>query len=241
MAEIEFWIQIENHSWDVSPNNIDRISGEDIQTLTGGAAPVVKTLTSPVTGTVTTQNIVGGVGLVQIPRTDGTTRRTPPLTRSTGLLHDVRDQHSGCAIGGNMDTPALKDPSLSAVGLLDEVKAHSCKERARANLRSTIWRLRRTNQDVVTASRLVRRVRDIREDVTEFIGHANSLAGKSTARSPFRRLALGNPHEARFRDSFSHWKERLWPHSATQAPTRRLEYVTRFEGTHFLPVSGGAS
>jgi len=24
MAGIEYWIQIENHAWDVAPNNIDR-------------------------------------------------------------------------------------------------------------------------------------------------------------------------------------------------------------------------
>ncbi|MGH9674858.1 MAG: hypothetical protein ACRD44_16910, partial [Bryobacteraceae bacterium] len=49
MALIEFWIQLENHAWDTAPNNIDRMSGEDIQQLLGNG-PVVKTLVSPITG-----------------------------------------------------------------------------------------------------------------------------------------------------------------------------------------------
>jgi hypothetical protein len=49
MPTIEYWIQIENHAWDTSPNNIDRMTGETIQQATGNS-PVVKTLTSPVTG-----------------------------------------------------------------------------------------------------------------------------------------------------------------------------------------------
>lgn len=49
MATIEFWIQLENHPWDVAPNNIDRISGLNIKDLTGGN-PVSRTLTSPETG-----------------------------------------------------------------------------------------------------------------------------------------------------------------------------------------------
>ncbi len=51
MATIEYWIQIENHAWDVSPHNIDRITGQNMQQITG-KAPVVKMLTSPVTGAV---------------------------------------------------------------------------------------------------------------------------------------------------------------------------------------------
>jgi plastocyanin len=51
MATIEYWIQLENHAWDVAPNNIDRMSGQTIQQLTSPPqAPVPKTLTSPVTG-----------------------------------------------------------------------------------------------------------------------------------------------------------------------------------------------
>jgi len=46
----EYWIQLENRWWDVSPNNIDRMTGLQIQAIPGNAAPVVKSLTSPVTG-----------------------------------------------------------------------------------------------------------------------------------------------------------------------------------------------
>jgi plastocyanin len=51
MATIDVWIQIENHAWDVSPNNIDRMTGQTIQQITG-KAPQSVTLTSPVTGAV---------------------------------------------------------------------------------------------------------------------------------------------------------------------------------------------
>jgi plastocyanin len=44
----EFWIQIENNPWDTSPNNINRITGESIESL-NLRPPVLKTLTSPVT------------------------------------------------------------------------------------------------------------------------------------------------------------------------------------------------
>jgi hypothetical protein len=50
MATIEYCIQIENHAWDVAPNNIDRITGQDMSTISGCAAPVDKGLVSPVTG-----------------------------------------------------------------------------------------------------------------------------------------------------------------------------------------------
>ena len=48
MASIEYWIQLENHSWDLCPNpkNIDRMTGKSPK----GGAPVALTLTSPVTG-----------------------------------------------------------------------------------------------------------------------------------------------------------------------------------------------
>jgi FtsP/CotA-like multicopper oxidase with cupredoxin domain len=55
MATIEFWIQLENHAWDVAPNNIDRMTGEDMQQIPGGAAPVSKTLISPVTNVTATR------------------------------------------------------------------------------------------------------------------------------------------------------------------------------------------
>jgi plastocyanin/FtsP/CotA-like multicopper oxidase with cupredoxin domain len=62
MATVEFWIQIENHAWDASPHNVDRISGQTIQQVTQqmfGTAknPVVSTLTSPVTGSTHTQQM----------------------------------------------------------------------------------------------------------------------------------------------------------------------------------------
>ena len=51
MADIEYWIQIENRAWDLAPNNIDRMHGQTMQ-QSGFPAPVVKTLTSPETGAV---------------------------------------------------------------------------------------------------------------------------------------------------------------------------------------------
>src|SRR6266487_669429 len=54
MATIEYWIQIENHAWDVAPtpgptnDGIDRMTGQTIKQVTGNNK-VVKTLTSPVT------------------------------------------------------------------------------------------------------------------------------------------------------------------------------------------------
>jgi len=51
VADIEYWIQIENRAWDLAPNNIDRMHGQTMQ-QSGFPAPVVKTLTSPETGAV---------------------------------------------------------------------------------------------------------------------------------------------------------------------------------------------
>ena len=48
MSTIEYWIQIENNPWDVSPKNIDRMTGETIEQITG-KAPVLKLLKSPET------------------------------------------------------------------------------------------------------------------------------------------------------------------------------------------------
>ena len=48
MPTQEFWIQLENHAWDINPNNINRMTGETVQDM--GATPVTKTLTSPETG-----------------------------------------------------------------------------------------------------------------------------------------------------------------------------------------------
>lgn len=54
MPTIEYWIQLENHAWDVSPNNIDRMTGRQIKDTPGGQAPESVTLTSPVTGATRT-------------------------------------------------------------------------------------------------------------------------------------------------------------------------------------------
>jgi FtsP/CotA-like multicopper oxidase with cupredoxin domain/plastocyanin len=51
MATIEYWIQIENHAWDLSPNNIDRMHGQTMEEE-GHPAPSPRTLTSPETGVV---------------------------------------------------------------------------------------------------------------------------------------------------------------------------------------------
>jgi plastocyanin/FtsP/CotA-like multicopper oxidase with cupredoxin domain len=50
----DFWIQLENKAWDVCPNDLgrDRMTGQTAQARSGGHAPVMKTLTSPVTGAV---------------------------------------------------------------------------------------------------------------------------------------------------------------------------------------------
>jgi plastocyanin len=54
MPTLDYWIQLENKPWDVTPHNIDRLTGQTIEQLTttlGGTpkAPAVRTLTSPVT------------------------------------------------------------------------------------------------------------------------------------------------------------------------------------------------
>ena len=46
MATIEYWIQLENRQWDASPNNIDRVTGEDMKEITG-KDPVDVTLKLP--------------------------------------------------------------------------------------------------------------------------------------------------------------------------------------------------
>jgi hypothetical protein len=57
MATVEFWIQIESNPWDVAPRNIDRLTGQTMQQIPGGQAPVLKTLISPVTGAVQTRTM----------------------------------------------------------------------------------------------------------------------------------------------------------------------------------------
>ena len=50
MAAIEFWIQLENHRWEICPSGKDRMSGMKVEDLLGGKPPVNVTLHSPVTG-----------------------------------------------------------------------------------------------------------------------------------------------------------------------------------------------
>jgi plastocyanin/FtsP/CotA-like multicopper oxidase with cupredoxin domain len=56
MATIEYWIQLENHPWDTSPHNIDRITGLDMKETTG-KDPVDVTLKSPGTGITKTRKM----------------------------------------------------------------------------------------------------------------------------------------------------------------------------------------
>jgi FtsP/CotA-like multicopper oxidase with cupredoxin domain/plastocyanin len=56
MATVEYWIQLENRPWDACPHNVDRMSGQDIQTITG-KAPESVTLTSPGTGVTHTRTM----------------------------------------------------------------------------------------------------------------------------------------------------------------------------------------
>ena len=48
----DIWIQLENRAWDVSPFNIDRITGQSV-----AASPVAKVITSPETGVTRTRNM----------------------------------------------------------------------------------------------------------------------------------------------------------------------------------------
>ena len=50
MATIEFWIQLENHRWDICPTGKDRMTGLKVEELVGGKPPVTVSLHSPVTG-----------------------------------------------------------------------------------------------------------------------------------------------------------------------------------------------
>jgi FtsP/CotA-like multicopper oxidase with cupredoxin domain/plastocyanin len=62
MADVEYWIQLENRAWDLAPNNIDRMTGQTMAQVPGGAAPVVKTLSSPETGVVQTRTMFKPLG-----------------------------------------------------------------------------------------------------------------------------------------------------------------------------------
>jgi plastocyanin/FtsP/CotA-like multicopper oxidase with cupredoxin domain len=50
MATIEFWIQIENRAWDVAPNNVDRMTGQNMQQITGKPPEMGVPLHSPESG-----------------------------------------------------------------------------------------------------------------------------------------------------------------------------------------------
>jgi len=56
MATLEYWIQLENHPWDACPNNIDRMSGQDLKTITG-KDKINVTLNSPGTGVSKTRTM----------------------------------------------------------------------------------------------------------------------------------------------------------------------------------------
>jgi plastocyanin len=51
----EFWIQLENHPWDLAPSGRDRMTGRAIQDIPGEQAPELVTLKSPTSGTVRQQ------------------------------------------------------------------------------------------------------------------------------------------------------------------------------------------
>lgn len=68
MSTKEYWIQLENHKWDMSPSNIDRMDGQTIVQKTGIASQNLM-LSSPVTGTTRTKtmfNPVGGASAVDV-------------------------------------------------------------------------------------------------------------------------------------------------------------------------------
>lgn len=50
MATIEYWIQLENHAWDICPSGKDRMTGLAVEMLAGGKPAVNVTLHSPITG-----------------------------------------------------------------------------------------------------------------------------------------------------------------------------------------------
>jgi len=56
MANLEYWIQLENRAWDASPHNIDRMTGRSIKELTG-KDPVDVSITSPGTGVTKTRKM----------------------------------------------------------------------------------------------------------------------------------------------------------------------------------------
>lgn len=50
MAVIEYWIQLENRSWDICPKGRDRLTGLKVEEFVGGKPPVTVTIKSPGTG-----------------------------------------------------------------------------------------------------------------------------------------------------------------------------------------------
>jgi hypothetical protein len=56
MANIEYWIQLENRPWDASPNNLDRMTGMNMKEATG-KDPVDVSITSPGTGVTKTRRM----------------------------------------------------------------------------------------------------------------------------------------------------------------------------------------
>lgn len=50
MALLEFWIQLENHRWEICPSGKDRMTGMNVKDFVGGKPPVNVSLHSPVTG-----------------------------------------------------------------------------------------------------------------------------------------------------------------------------------------------
>ncbi len=57
MADIHFWIQIENRPWDACPHNIDRMHGTSIEEMDNMAPPISVTLNSPETGASITRTM----------------------------------------------------------------------------------------------------------------------------------------------------------------------------------------
>ena len=57
MADVEYWIQIENRRWDVAPNNVDRLTGRRIEDIPGNAPPAPVVISSPETGVVRTRTM----------------------------------------------------------------------------------------------------------------------------------------------------------------------------------------
>jgi plastocyanin/FtsP/CotA-like multicopper oxidase with cupredoxin domain len=92
MATIEYWIQIENRPWDISPHNIDRMTGQDIQTVTG-QAPIKVTLNSVI------PNVPPRTVVMYNPLRDGSTvidalilrRYKPPTKPDSGDAWTVPD------------------------------------------------------------------------------------------------------------------------------------------------------